>query len=191
MAISSIFRRRYLVKPGYQLRLALTLFTYIIAYSIILGFIMFYPLYREIYAVANVEEQARASAVALYLHKRVWLGMFVVAVLAAMHAVLSSHRIVGPIERFEKMIEAFTKGDYSRRIRIRKKDEMKELEYLINNLAESLEKRKALDSRFREDLDARLKAVLSLMEAGGHEGAEDARKKLKDAITDMESLPGS
>lgn len=187
MGYTSIFRRKYLVKPGYQLRLALTLFTYVIAYSIILGFIIFYPLYRDLYGAAAIEEEARLSAIVLYLHKRVWIGMFVVAVLAAMHAVLSSHRIVGPIERFEKAIGELSRGNYSVRMRIREKDEMKEMERVLNQLSESLEKRKAFEANAMEGLEARIRSVLSSIEGAGG-GAEDAKKRLKEAVEEIERL---
>jgi nitrate/nitrite-specific signal transduction histidine kinase len=54
-----------------------------------------------------------------------------------------SHRVLGPIINFEKCIRRLKAGDYSARVRLRKNDDekMKHLAELVNELAETLEKK--------------------------------------------------
>lgn len=45
-----------------------------------------------------------------------------------------THRFAGPIYRFEKLVEEMIKGNFNFEITLRKKDEGKELAYLMNQL---------------------------------------------------------
>ncbi|MFN3395547.1 MAG: HAMP domain-containing protein [Thermodesulfovibrionales bacterium] len=49
-----------------------------------------------------------------------------------------SHRIAGPLYRFEISIEEIIKGNLSFRIKLRKKDEAKELAEAMNRMIETL-----------------------------------------------------
>lgn len=179
-------RKKIIVKPGYQLRLALTLSAYIIIYSIILGFIIFYPLYSEINSpYIDLEEQARVSAFVLYLHKRIWAGLFAVAVLAGIHTLFSSHRAAGPMYRFEDMVRELTGGNYSKRIRIRKKDEFKELEVLLNELAATLGLEKVRGTQFYTDVKTRLETITAMLEAEGAAYPEDVRRLMQQLVAEL------
>ncbi len=181
-------RKKFIVKPAYQLKLALNLFIYIIAYSIILGFIIFYPLYNELNSPAlGIDEQTRLSAMVLYLHKRVWIGLMLVAVLAAVHAIFSSHRVVGPVYRFEQIVDALIRGDYSTRIRIRKKDEFKEMEGRLNELAGVLELKRTRDSQFYADIKTRLETISAMLEAEGARYPEDVKRLMHSIIAELNS----
>ena len=53
-----------------------------------------------------------------------------------------SHRFVGPIERIEKEIEKITKsGDYSKRLKVRKNDEIKPIADVVNRLLDCVEQK--------------------------------------------------
>lgn len=181
-------RTKFIVKPSYQLKLALNLFIYIIAYSIILGFVIFYPLYSELNSTAlGIDEQTRLSAMVLYLHKRVWIGLLLVAVLAAVHAIFSSHRVVGPMYRFEQIVDSLVRGDYSARIRIRKKDEFKDMEARLNELAGVLELKRTRDSQFYADMKTRLETISAMLEAEGAQYPEDVKRLMHSIISELSS----
>ena len=50
-------RRKILIQPGYQLRVAATVLLCIIGYSLLLGFLLFYPLHQQFAASASSEQQ--------------------------------------------------------------------------------------------------------------------------------------
>jgi len=56
--------------------------------------------------------------------------------------ILASHRVAGPVYRMIKFLDDVTKGDYSRRLVLRKKDELKDLAGAINRLVDKLESEK-------------------------------------------------
>jgi len=180
-------RKKIVIKPEYQLRLALTFFISIIMYSLILGLIIFYPLYSALNAAATIEEQARISTMVLFLHQRVWLGFFAVAALAAVHVIFSSHRVVGPMYRFEKAVEELKNGNYGLRIRIRKRDEFKDMEVLLNGLAESLELKRNRSMQFHFDVRTRLETISALLEAEGAEYPEDVKRLTQGLINEINS----
>ncbi|MBI5641904.1 MAG: hypothetical protein HY954_00350 [Deltaproteobacteria bacterium] len=180
-------RKKIIVKPAFQLRLALTLFLYIIIYSIILGFIIFYPLYSELSATKEIEEQVRISAIVLFLHKRIWLGLFIVAVLGGIHTIISSHRVAGPMYRFEKAVKGLIDGNYGQRIKIRKRDEFKEMETLLNGLSEALLLNRNRDAQFYDDIKNRLETISAMLDAEGAHYPEDVKMLIRSIVNEVNS----
>lgn len=185
MSFWSLSRRRYLIRPSFQLRLAFNLFFFIVLYSFIIGCLLFLPLFLESRAAINFEEQARITEITLYLNARLLIAVFLVAVLAGTHAVFYSHRVVGPVNRFEAMLNELLNGNYSTRIKIRRKDEFKEIEVLLNRLAEVLERVRASDRQLRSDITDRLASINSMVEASGVEHPEQVRHALKSMISEI------
>lgn len=179
------FRRRtYLVKPGFQLRLSLQIFIYLAVYSIVLGFFIFYPLYIEMYSATSLVEQERLAQVVLYLHKRLWIGLFAVAFLTGVHAIFTAHRVAGPVYRFEKMLEAMIQGDYSQRVTIRTKDELKDLETLLNRLSGTLETGIASAARKRSSFVERLGRAKDSLSASPSD-IEGAKRLIEDMAREL------
>ena len=180
-------RKKIMVKPEYQMRLALTFFASITVYSIILGVIIFYPLYQEMSMASTPEEQALISSVVLYLHKSFWPGLILVALLAAMQSILSSHRLVGPMYRFEQMVQELISGNYSLRIKIRKHDQFKEMEGFLNRLAENLEVTKTRDDQFYHDARIKIETIKAMLDAEGAEYPSDVKRLAQDLIYELDS----
>lgn len=180
-------RKRIIVKSEYQTKLALTFFISIIVYSLILGAIIFYPLYSELNKAVTLQEQTRISSIILFLHQRIWFGFLAVAALASLQALFASHRVVGPMYRFEKAVEELKKGNYSVRIRIRKRDEFREMEGLLNTLAETLELNRNRAMQLHSDVKTRLETISALLEAEGAEYPEDVKKLTQGLINAITS----
>jgi signal transduction histidine kinase len=167
------------------LRLAFNLFFFIVLYSVIIGCLLFLPLFLESRSVISLQEQARISEITHYLHARLWIAVFLVAALSAMHAVFYSHRVVGPVNRFEAMLNELLNGNYAVRLEIRRKDEFKEIEVLLNRLAEVLERVRASDRQLRSDITDRLASINTMVEASGVEHPEQVRHALKSMISEI------
>lgn len=180
-----VSRKRVVVKPGFQFKIALKLTLYIVIYSLLLGLVIFYPLYRELNSAVGIEEQANVSSIILYLHKRIWPGLLAVAVLAGIQSIFSSHRIAGPMYRFEKMVGDLTRGNYSARIRIRKTDEFKEMAILLNGLAGELDIARARDGQFCADIKTRLETISAMLEAEGAAYPDDVRRLMQTLVTEL------
>lgn len=185
MSFWDLKRRRFLIKPAFQLRLALTIFLYVVVYSALFGFVIFFPLYSDMQGSATFEEQLRVSEIALYLHKRVWPALFIMAALSGIHAIFYSHRIVGPVYRFERMLGELISGKYAHRIRIRKRDELKDMEALLNRLAEVLEKRENDDLRVRYDVKNRIESIKAMIDVAGVKHPDEVSRAIQKILDDL------
>ncbi len=159
-------RRKKIIKPGFQIKIALIAALSLLAYSIIFGLIIFYPLSKELFAAVSIEDQARVSEVILELHKRLWPAVIIVSLLVCVQAILGSHRVAGPIYRFEKAVGEFLRGDFTRRIKLRKNDEFKEVEEMVNSLGDYLESARDGDAELHASIKKELEKVLSILNEG-------------------------
>ena len=181
-----IFRRKkFLIKPGYQLKIVLTLALSFIVYSIILAFIIFYPLSQEFYASASIDQQARISAQIITLHTKLWPAVLLVAILMSLQLILTSHRFFGPIYRFEQTIKEFLKGDFSQRIALRKHDQLKEMEELLNDLANYMEGARSEVTEFHSSTKERLKEVSKKFDSGEETEINEASEILSGLINEL------
>lgn len=187
MSLWGCTRRKILINPAEQIRLGLNLFVYIAIYSIIFGFIIFYPLYTYMNSALTIDEGAVISRVVLYLHQRVWVGLFIVAALAGIHTIFSSHKMVGPMYRFQLMVKELIHGNYGLRIKIRKRDRFKEMEVLLNTLADELELGRNRDKQLYDDIKTRLETMSAMLEAEGAEYPGDVKRLSQEIIRELGS----
>lgn len=64
------------------------------------------------------------------------IGLFVVIIEIAMMTIFFSHKLAGPVYRFEMSMHKILNGDYTDKIHLRKGDEMQNLAGLINEVNE-------------------------------------------------------
>ncbi|MFC1667150.1 HAMP domain-containing protein [Candidatus Omnitrophota bacterium] len=62
-------------------------------------------------------------------------------ILFCWHMLVLSHRVAGPIYRLEKDLADIAKGNFSIRIKFRKKDELKSIAEAINKILDEMEQR--------------------------------------------------
>jgi ABC-type sugar transport system permease subunit len=61
-------------------------------------------------------------------------GLLVLIIQIALLTIFISHKLAGPIYRFEKVCQSLIQGDYTVQIRLRKGDEMQNLAHLLDNV---------------------------------------------------------
>lgn len=83
------------------------------------------------------------SAILYYFKPDVYIlaFAFVFILLLSWRILIMSHRFAGPIYRLEKDLEDIAKGNFSLRIKFRKKDELKSIAEGINKILGEIEKR--------------------------------------------------
>lgn len=65
------------------------------------------------------------------------LSLYVLCVIVI--SALVSHKMAGPIYRFEQVCKAITKGDYSQRVHLRQGDQLMELQDIFNQMMDKIE----------------------------------------------------
>jgi hypothetical protein len=171
-----------LIQPWYQVRVAVTILLFILAYSLLLGFLMFYPLQYEFAASASPEQQFWIARQVLELHKRFWPAVLVVATLVAVQSIFVTHRVVGPAYHVQRVMEGFAAGKYEMRAHLRRWDRLKELEMAVNALGETLVQRET-DRRERA---GRLRAAVADLKRGS--GGTSAPPGVQQALVELERI---
>ncbi len=72
----------------------------------------------------------------------VYLVILIVGGCTSYLVIRFTHRVVGPVYRFKKVLETAIRGDYSTRITLRKNDYLKDLADTFNELLATLEKKR-------------------------------------------------
>jgi len=152
-------RRKIILQPAYQFRVAVTILLFVVAYSLLLGFLIFYPLFEQFNAMASPEEQIWIAREVIDLHRRFWPSVAVVGILVALQSIFVTHRLVGPAFHIQRILGEFAAGRYATRVVLRRRDRLKELEATVNALGEVLLQR----DKAQRDREARLQAAVAAM----------------------------
>lgn len=134
-------RRNYFVKQDFQgrfvLRFFLTILLSAVVFTVILSIFSAHTItitYRD--SFLRIEKTPKALFYEII--RAHGLYIFLIGVGISTLSLFLSHRIAGPLFRFEKSIEEIIKGNLSFRIKLRKKDEAKELAEAMNRMIETL-----------------------------------------------------
>ena len=131
-------RRQYLVDKAYQYRFVGQMFAGVMAVA------MAGSLLSSTLLLTNLDATEAPTSIAISLIAVAVTLLFQVVVGGAMIyyvGIRQSHRIVGPMIRVKRALEAIGAGDFSQRIVLRKGDALPDLADAINKMAESLQQR--------------------------------------------------
>ncbi len=105
-------------------------------------------------------------------------------------AVFISHRIAGPLYRFEHWAATVAGGDLTTRIRLRPADDLKELALALNQTAGELHSRVRQDRAAAASLAARLTGLAQRLDAGANAPLEvlAVARELDGLRADLEKL---
>lgn len=150
-------RRRYLIS---KLQLRLLLILGIHGFTAVLGIagLVFLPLALDMNdAGLSESERAKASAAFLSMDMRLWPAFATILIAIGTHAVLITHRIVGPLYRLTQVMGAAARGDHTIVAHIRDRDYLHAETEVLNDLLRSV-RQKWVDVqgeaiRLREILD--------------------------------------
>lgn len=159
--------RPLLIHRRTQLRSAFAAGASVVAYSAILGFLIFFPLHQELARDASPALQERAADQVVALHRRVWPAVLAVALMVSFHSVLTTHRLLGPVYRLKVAMAALREGDLGYRVTLRRNDRLKDLADSFNELAAHLERAQAERVAPRDGLPATGEGAVGLEAAAG------------------------
>jgi|Deesub1362B_J571_1020462.scaffolds.fasta_scaffold00082_50 methyl-accepting chemotaxis protein len=157
-------RRNYFIKKDLQGRYMFIFFVVIIA-GIITFAIVFGLLSSDALTILYEQSKVRVDDTPVALLKQLikahWLVLISVGVAVVIFSMFLTHRVAGPIYRFERTVDDLIEGNLNFRVRIRKKDEGKELADKFNNLittyADVLNETKELSDKIEKALGEALK----------------------------------
>ena len=160
--MAQIYKRRaknFFIKKNFQGKIVLAVFLAVIIGCLI--FIVVFGLFSANTMTISYENNdlRMGSTPAMLLKNALaanWVFLVICGTLLVAAALIGTHRIAGPIYRFEQTLDSMTSKDLSKSIHLRGKDEGKELALKINAF------NSVLSSEIRE-LNRRSKAINDLL----------------------------
>jgi len=134
-------RRRYLIKPGFQLRYTGVILLCVFA---IAGICIATTYYSSISLLggklSNVYPQGRLSVIMRQINAIMILRIMFILPLVIIIGIFLSHRIAGPAHRIERTLREIGKGNFDIYIKLRKYDEMVGIANAINDMVAGLKR---------------------------------------------------
>lgn len=179
-------RRNYFVKQDFQgrfiLRFFLTILLSAIVFTIILSIFSAHTI-TITYKDSFLRIEKTPKALFYEIIRAHGLYIFLIGVGISTLSLFLSHRIAGPLYRFEKSIEEIIRGNLSFRIKLRKKDEAKELAESINRMIETLSSHLLQIKAITDDIEANLletKKVIEEQKGGAVESLDRTVQTLEE-----------
>ena len=134
-------RRKFIINKDLQYSLLIISIFYVLLFIIVIGSILFIPAMIELDQVDYGSDQAvQAASKILYLHSKFWPAVFLVLILICLHSIRTSHKIAGPLYRFNLLFANMKKGNLPKRVTVRKGDYLLKEVAVINEMLEGLQK---------------------------------------------------
>jgi methyl-accepting chemotaxis protein len=178
-------RRNYFIKKDLQGRYIFSFFIFVI-FGVIIFTLIFSLLSANTLTVVYEDYSLRIGKTPFILIKEILRADWIFVVTAGLSLVIISmfltHRFAGPMYRFEKSVEEMLGGNFDFQIRLRKKDEGKELAAMMNQLISTI------SSNLREMRDLTDAIELKLKDASETVGQIEQGKEMSLKLTEARDL---
>ncbi len=138
------YKRRRILVDRLQLQLLTITLLYFAVTAAVFAVAIFAPLVWQLNVEGPGVEQAGAASEFLSLHKRFWPALLATFALLSAHAILTSHRIAGPLYRFRAVFEEIGDGNLALWVGLRRRDlllkEAEALNRMILGLREGVQR---------------------------------------------------
>ncbi len=133
-------RTQYLVDRPYQLRFVTRVFMAVLLVAVVSTLISVGLLRLTMYE-PDVESKAPLIAASLAIAITLLIELLLAIPIIFVFGIRQSHRIVGPMDRVKRALQAIGNGDFSQRLVLREGDALLDLSNVINKMAEDLSRR--------------------------------------------------
>ncbi|MFA7576895.1 MAG: methyl-accepting chemotaxis protein [Candidatus Muiribacteriota bacterium] len=138
MAKKKFRRKIFLIKKGLQFRYMFSVILIMVISASIVGWSIYYTIWNKVASPSNLQyddlENIWENVNYLLLIRVPALIVFV-----GVFSLMLSHKIAGPVYRFEQSAKQIANGDLGLRIKLRKGDELSELSDIFNRMTANLE----------------------------------------------------
>jgi methyl-accepting chemotaxis protein len=190
--MSFLRRRRFLINRPLQLTLLWNSLLHVILFVTVTAVALFVPSMIELRSIEDYSQnKLEAANHLLYLHDYFWPAVLFVLIVIFLTSIRTSHKIAGPLFRFNRTFEAIGKGELPSAIRIRKGDFLVEEAKGINRMLEGLRE----NVRAVQEAQAALQKAISECEQTAKQSSptelEDRVKDLVERADELEKRLGA
>ncbi len=176
-------RKKYFIKPGFQSRLTAIFILIVIIVANIVGALVYGFSVEKL--ESNLVEEAKLPVDSKQLGQALLPGVIIAELISifvvAFICIFVTHTIAGPVYRMEKVVRNIGEGDLTHFIKLRPKDELKDLADAMNEMTMGL-RNKVIS--FKESV-ANIRDGITLVKSSGNLG------KLDEIMKSVESMEES
>ncbi len=185
-------RRQVVVDLPFQLKCGFYAVASALAYTLVVGFLIFYPLQEALISSTSIQERARVAREILAIHRSIWPALLAVSLLAGLHLFVLSHRIAGPVYKIRRTIEEMLQGRLPEKFTLRRSDAFRQFEGIVRDLADHLKDLSVRSPGVDTQLLGRMRALCAAVLADPQARPElQQQARALAAKLDIPSLPGS
>ena len=171
-------RRKFVLNRKLQLMLMIISFSYVILFSVIMGMCLFIPVMMELdKSYIGSQEDFIAAERILYLHEKFWPAILLCFFAMGCHSIFISHKIVGPLYRFNLIFNAIKEGTVPTPIQLRKGDylysEMENINQMLERLGDKL-------TELQESQSTLNRAIIKCKDTVSHSSMNEIIREMQD-----------
>jgi nitrogen fixation/metabolism regulation signal transduction histidine kinase len=157
----------YLIARDIQLRIVITNFLYLCLISLVLVLVVLSPYFYDIFNNDELWVQYLSAKTFLVLLDRLVIALPLIFLISFIHFIVLTHRFCGPMINIKNTIQEVARGNFTRKVFLRKNDFLKEEAATLNHMIDQLsghfetirEDNTALLAMLEEKRDAGLQGV--------------------------------
>jgi hypothetical protein len=177
--MTRIFRRRkFVLYRKLQFILMIISFSYVILFCVIVGMCLFIPLMMELEkSYTGSDKDLVVAGQILYMHEKFWPAILLSFLAIGCHSIFISHKMAGPLYRFNLIFEAIKGGIVPTTIRLRKGDYLYSEMENINEMLERLRGKLTELQEAQADLN---RSIIKCKEMVSHSSMNELIKEMED-----------
>ncbi|MDD2716030.1 MAG: HAMP domain-containing protein [Candidatus Wallbacteria bacterium] len=172
-------RSRFVIKKGLQFRYMGVILLTMLFLTMIACWTIYFTIWSRL-ATGDLKSAADLSKIFEMINGELLIRIPLFALLLALASLFISHRIAGPIYRFEVSAKTIANGDLTLRVKLRKGDELQHLAECFNLMAENLENLVITDRQTIKQIICVIKELP--MELTRNDFPENKKKEVMDNL---------
>ncbi len=132
-------RRKHYLVHRIQLWFGALLFIYSLVFFGLAHVAQFAPVALKLDSSLPLQERARAASRFLVMDETTFAALIAITLGAGAFAIYFTHRLAGPLHRFEQCARELVQGNLAMRLQFRKSDKLHELRDLLNHAVATLD----------------------------------------------------
>jgi methyl-accepting chemotaxis protein len=176
----SWFRAQLIVDRGLQFNLVTRVVIFVLFTFCVIFALLYSPLVRRLVVGQDPESRALAE-ILLYMQARFWPAALICLAVAVIGAVLTSHRIAGPLVRVKRILRLLSQGHFPAALHTRPGDYFRSEVDVLNEMVSGLSKRvhdlKTANTELNQALSTYTSLVADSQDHEVRESLRDVRQK--------------
>jgi len=180
-------RRKYFIKKSFQANFFIRFAILLILESFLIAGLFIY-LSSGTLTTSYSGSQLTIEKTSEFFSSTFLIIALIVGVIVALAGMLTfmllSHRLAGPLYRFEKSLENISRGDLTYRIKLRSADQLTDLQESLNGFTENMERQIIA---MKVDVSEALRLFSKKEDPQSLKGLEERLNKLKEGIESFQT----